>query len=256
MYYDKFHIILTLLVLLLPTGFTITYLIAVFNEHVEAGFPYISDTGAIPPESCIFGQVLTFGAILFLIIIYVRYHHVKLIISSNDQLTNSKITIFNKIAFVLGLFVAFGVTLVGNFQEQNVIQVHMIGAMLSFGLIVVYCLIHTFIARQLSHVLCSSPLMFCCRIFLGVISIIFFVTTLVFSSVAYASYEGKNPRKWMPDDGGFVYHVLSTSSEWLMAGTEMIFILTFFEDFRRVKIAYPTVHDHSLIQSIENREKY
>jgi hypothetical protein len=36
----------------------------VFNEHVWPAFPYISDTGALPPESCIFGQALNIGAFL------------------------------------------------------------------------------------------------------------------------------------------------------------------------------------------------
>jgi len=39
-------------------------LIAVLIGHVAPDWPYISDTGTIPPESCIFGQFLTFDALL------------------------------------------------------------------------------------------------------------------------------------------------------------------------------------------------
>jgi len=34
---------------------------------------YISDTGALPPESCIFSQFLNIGALLFGINFYIRY---------------------------------------------------------------------------------------------------------------------------------------------------------------------------------------
>jgi len=43
--------------------FTISYIIAVSRGDVDAGFPYISDTGARRPESCIFGQMLNISAV-------------------------------------------------------------------------------------------------------------------------------------------------------------------------------------------------
>lgn len=39
------------------------YFVAVYNEHIVPVFPYISDTGTIPPESCIFAQLLNIGAL-------------------------------------------------------------------------------------------------------------------------------------------------------------------------------------------------
>ena len=41
--------------------------------HVSAGFPYISDTGKLPPESCIFGLMLNFCAMFSAICLYIRY---------------------------------------------------------------------------------------------------------------------------------------------------------------------------------------
>jgi hypothetical protein len=42
----------------------IRYTIAVLNQHVEPGFPYVSDTGSYSPESCIFGQFLNIAAFI------------------------------------------------------------------------------------------------------------------------------------------------------------------------------------------------
>lgn len=53
---------------LLSTGFAIAafvsgYAIAVGNKDAKAWFMYISDGGATPPESCIFGQLLNISAV-------------------------------------------------------------------------------------------------------------------------------------------------------------------------------------------------
>ncbi len=39
-------------------------MVAFLLDHVEPGFPYISDTGNLPPESCIFGQFLAIVSFL------------------------------------------------------------------------------------------------------------------------------------------------------------------------------------------------
>lgn len=44
--------------------FFFRYIIAVCNDHVEAAFPYISDTGSLSPESCIFGELINLGCVL------------------------------------------------------------------------------------------------------------------------------------------------------------------------------------------------
>lgn len=41
-----------------------SYIIAVMLGHVEAGFPYISDTATYAPESCIFSQFINMFAML------------------------------------------------------------------------------------------------------------------------------------------------------------------------------------------------
>lgn len=44
--------------------FSYRYLVAVFgSQNVYYLFPFVSDTGTEPPESCIFGQMLNLGAV-------------------------------------------------------------------------------------------------------------------------------------------------------------------------------------------------
>jgi len=42
--------------------FATSYMISVFKGDVDAGFPYISDTGARRPESSVFGMMLNISA--------------------------------------------------------------------------------------------------------------------------------------------------------------------------------------------------
>lgn len=40
------------------------YGISLSNKHISSVWPYISDTGSLPPESCVFGQLLNIAAFL------------------------------------------------------------------------------------------------------------------------------------------------------------------------------------------------
>lgn len=45
-------------------GSCFRYTISVQWDHVVPGFPYISETGTLSPESCIFAQCLNIAALL------------------------------------------------------------------------------------------------------------------------------------------------------------------------------------------------
>ncbi|KAH8853122.1 DNA damage-regulated autophagy modulator protein 2 [Schistosoma japonicum] len=53
-----------LLALIMSSTVLMTYLISVNRGHVNAELPFISSTGAYPPESCIFGEGLNLAAFL------------------------------------------------------------------------------------------------------------------------------------------------------------------------------------------------
>ncbi|XP_026673391.1 uncharacterized protein LOC108629801, partial [Ceratina calcarata] len=107
------------------------YVIAVLLDHVEAGFPYISDVATYAPESCIFAQFINMLAMLLSFVIYIRYSQV------NECLSNfslqASLPKWNHWALIFGLTSTFGLSVVANFQETSVIVVHFIGALLCFG---------------------------------------------------------------------------------------------------------------------------
>ncbi|WAR01319.1 T15BA-like protein [Mya arenaria] len=128
----------------LPVSFIITYSIAVANGNVAAGFPYISDTGTTPPESCVFGQLMNIGAVLDGVIIYIRYRQIQHFYEEPQCPKGMKR--LNTTAYVIGILTVIGVSVVGNFQETNVRVVHLLGASLAFVVGFVYFLLQTVIS--------------------------------------------------------------------------------------------------------------
>jgi hypothetical protein len=55
------------------------------------------------------------------------------------------------------------------------------------------------------------------------------------------SLTGKDPRKWYPEDGGWEMHVASTVSEWIVATSFCVFILSFVREFQKINLEEPQV---------------
>ena len=100
----------------------------------------------MPPESCIFGQLLNIGAFLLSVIFYIKYKQVADFYRSHTD--KKMLKRINNVSLIIGLIGALGVrqvrsrsyvldcldySLVANFQETSVRSVHMIGAFSSFG---------------------------------------------------------------------------------------------------------------------------
>lgn len=214
--------------LLLLCSILIPYCIAVGRQDVIPGLPYISDTGTKPPESCVFGQLLNMTAAAALACIYIRYKQVQVTSEGNPR-----VSFLNNVGLVLGMLACLGMSLVANFQETNVLAVHMIGAMMCFGIGSIYTIVHTWITFRLRNRGCIT----CLRLFLSVASIFLFVLTFTFSNISLKKHGHKNPLHWDAHDGGFAEHQVATTSEWLLAISFLAYFWTFIPEFRWLKIA-------------------
>jgi hypothetical protein len=103
-------------------------------------------------------------------VVYIRYYHVKkCIFECNSDLQNKRSTRLNKAAFIMGLLSCFGVVVVGNFQETNILEVHLIGALVSFLCLHIYCWLQTIIAQINSKYLYSTKSIYYLRLILCII---------------------------------------------------------------------------------------
>ncbi|KTF80900.1 hypothetical protein cypCar_00021381 [Cyprinus carpio] len=95
--------------------FIFAYITAVILRHVDPLVPYISDTGTVAPERCVFGLMLNVSAFLGVATMYVRYKQIQALMDVND----TRLNLLNQIGFVLGCGSSLGMCVVANFQVQN-----------------------------------------------------------------------------------------------------------------------------------------
>ncbi|XP_064635073.1 DNA damage-regulated autophagy modulator protein 1-like isoform X1 [Lineus longissimus] len=216
--------------------FFVSYAIAIYEGDVAAYFPYISDTGANTPESCIFGEFLNIAAFLAFITIFIRFK----LVSSFTRDTIRSVKILNVIGMVIGAISSFGLTMVANFQDNKIEVVHIIGASFVFGLGVAY----TWVQVAISFLMYPdyNALTICVvRAVMSCISTISMVMAFVTAMIARTAWTNSGPhdhprQKWQPTDPGFDEHIVSTFSEWVMAIAFVLYFFTFIRDFQKIKL--------------------
>lgn len=70
---------------------------------------------------------------------------------------------------------------------------------------------------------------------------IFFFEVAITGVISHLLFEGIDPRKWYPSDGGWRYHVASSIGEWIVATIFCFYIVTFTEDFKYLGFDHPTM---------------
>ncbi|KFO19762.1 DNA damage-regulated autophagy modulator protein 1-like [Fukomys damarensis] len=213
----------------------ISYLVAVLSGHVNPFLPYISDTGATPPESCIFALMINFSTFLGTATIYMRYK----ILEKQNETSYFSTPIFNLASLVLGLVGCIGIGIVANFQELTMPLVHHSGTLLASLCGVMYILLQSLI----SYKTCPqwNSLSMChVRMAISVVS-----CTAVLPMIACASMISITKLKWNPKEKDYVYHLVSAICEWTAAFGFIFYFLTFIQDFQKVtlKISIKTKMD-------------
>lgn len=236
----------TLLIVVIITTF-----LAFQLNHVTGGLPYISDTGTIAPESCIFGQFLNIIWILLTFSMYCKFLQVKDILLKHNMSYEESL---NRNTFFLGLVSTFGISIVANFQETNCFVVHWIGAFMCFGLGSLYLCLQTRIYLQITPVI-GQIMLTKIRIVLSALAVLTFLIFFICAMVSYKNFEGDSYLHWKPEDGGYDWHVASTISEWVCAITIMIYLGLFKEEFQHMCIHEPII-DTGIAKFQSKRESH
>ncbi|KAK9525775.1 hypothetical protein VZT92_016456 [Zoarces viviparus] len=210
------------LVIWSSSTFIVSYLIALFRQDVDIIFPYISDTGANPPESCIFGLMTFISACAGTATIYARYKYVEKL-SVDTRVVNPCL---NKMGFVSGMLSCLGMCIVATFQETAVTVVHDIGAIVFFVSGVSYTILQTVLSYR-AYPFGSS--MSVCRVRAGIAilaSLAFFPTVICKAFVTQIKLHRD------PGDEYDPFHLASAVCEWAVAFSFICFFLTYIDDFK------------------------
>lgn len=231
------HHYIVLLGSLSMIAFFTAYGIAVSANHVNALFPYISETGTKAPESCVFGFLLNLSSLLAFICMFIRHENY----SDQNFIQSSRVTLLNDVGMIIGFLSALGMCVVANFQETNVLSVHLVGACMVFGFGVMYCWIHSYLSyKSLAYGMnriCTVWLRFIMSFFVTC----FMILTFVGASIASLKWKNGNHRndtmlEWKKSDPGYDWHLTSTFSEWLMAIFFICYFFTFYQEFRKIRL--------------------
>ncbi|XP_077357331.1 DNA damage-regulated autophagy modulator protein 1 isoform X2 [Festucalex cinctus] len=202
--------------------FIVSYVIALFRRDVDVLFPYISDTGANPPESCIFGLMTFVSACAGIATIYGRFKFVEKL-NEETRVVSPRL---NKAALVLGMLACLGMCVVATFQETTVTAVHDAGALLFFATGVLYIFLQSAISYHLFPY--GSSMAVCrARLAVAVIALLAF-----FPTVICAFFVKQKDLHRDAESKDYPFHVASAVCEWIVAFSFVCFFLTYIDDFK------------------------
>lgn len=210
------------LVIWSSSTFIVSYIIALFRGDVDVIFPYISDTGAKPPESCIFGLMTFISACAGISTIYARYKFVEKLSADTGMVSPH----LNKTALALGLLSCLGMCIVATFQETLVTAVHDIGAILFFVSGVLYIILQSVISFR-AYPFGSSICVCRVRVGIAILAVLAFFPTLI-----CAFYVKQTTLHRDKEDEDYPFHVASAVCEWIVAFSFICFFLTYIDDFK------------------------
>uniref|UniRef100_A0A3Q2Z4P9 DNA-damage regulated autophagy modulator 1 n=1 Tax=Hippocampus comes TaxID=109280 RepID=A0A3Q2Z4P9_HIPCM len=202
--------------------FIVSYVVALFRRDVDVLFPYISDTGANPPESCIFGMMTFDSACAGMATIYSRFKFVEKL-CEETRAVNPRL---NKTALALGMLSCLGNCVVATFQETAVTTVHDIGALLFFLTGVLYILLQTAISY---HAFPYGSSLAVCRARLAVAVL---ASLAIFPTVICAFFVKQKDLHRDAGSKDYPFHVASAVCEWIVAFSFVCFFLTYIDDFK------------------------
>ncbi|NP_001006049.1 DNA damage-regulated autophagy modulator protein 1 [Danio rerio] len=213
----------TFLVIWSSSTFIISYIIALYRQDVDVVLPYISDTGATPPESCVFGFMSTITAFAAFATMYAEYKFVERV----HERTGAVPPTLNKVSFGFGIFSCIGMCLVATFQETTVMEVHDIGALLFFICGVVYAVIQSVIGYR-AFPYGSSKVMCHLRTFFSTVAILAAIPT-----IACGFLVGTSKLHWDSNDKDYTRHIVSVACEWITTFSFVFFFLTYIQEFQQ-----------------------
>lgn len=222
------------LVVWTAASFIFAYITAVVLRHVDPLVPYISDTGTMAPERCVFGIMLDVSAFLGMATVYVRYKQVEALTEERQF----RLLRLNRFGLLLGFISSFGMCVVANFQKTTLFSMHLVGAVLTFGVGALYILTQTLLSLYMQpHV--HSRGVFRVRLAVALWTFSSIVSMFISSVIMYSSLPGVDvPHKlhWIPGETGYTAHIISTVSEWSLAFSFISFFLTYIRDFQKINL--------------------
>ncbi|XP_078453354.1 DNA damage-regulated autophagy modulator protein 1 isoform X1 [Lampetra planeri] len=216
--------------------FATSYLTAALRGDVDPILPYISDTAGRPPESCVFGLMLSMSALAAALTMFVRYRLV-----ACATCGRSCAVFVNRTGFAIGLISCLGLLVIANFQNTTELGVHMAGAGLAFAGGALYATLHALLSwhTEPRGLACVRTTLAAWSLASGVTSIPLVVAACLATWDLTYKHQAKTLLR------------VSAAAEWSLGVSFLTFFLTFIRDFQGMRfrvIAEPSPERQSLLE--------
>ncbi|XP_055298022.1 DNA damage-regulated autophagy modulator protein 1-like [Sitodiplosis mosellana] len=215
---------------LCQSTFFSTSIAVIFHKNIT--WPYISEGGTYPPESCIFSELINMASVFLGLIIYIRYRQIERLLYHHVSLLE-QVARKNVVSLWIGLMACIGLSIVANFQLTKLPQVHYFGAFSCFGLGTVYFWFQGFISYSVRSYTGSMHMTYA-RLVLATICtcniFVFISTTCTATEIIFNEREPSCR-----------YKETSAMVEWVMATAFCFFILSFTSEFKTITMDRPII---------------
>ncbi|CAF3794890.1 unnamed protein product [Rotaria magnacalcarata] len=225
--------------LLVPIAYFLSFTVAVKLGHSKFEFPFLSRSSTDSPESCIFSQIINFASFVLFITIYIRYRQLSQLIRNNPT-CGKKYSQANFIFFICGLTAAFSLSIISNFPHANVFPIRLFATYLTFTASVVALYCEMLLSSWIRPLLYSSRVLPIIRTIITVISTLALLAFFVFQTITVIKYDNEK-KIWTPTSPGWMYHLSSIISTWILTISLLVYTLTLIFDFRRIKVISPKI---------------
>jgi len=246
-----------LISLLFALKLSVIYLLAVYYDHVNPIYPFISDAGATHPEAGFFSMLLFLEAILIGVFGWIRYKQIRYVCDNNPEFNNNDKTVttdqierllrYNKYGLYMSVLIMLSMSAVGAFRSTEHLELHLaIGAFPAFFASFAYFCIQAHASYKLTPSV-NTLRIARFRLIITILAFIFgiiMITTIIVATIQavfdgvpnYQELRGPLRLKWDESWGGLVAHVVSTVTENLMIFMMCPFFASFINEFRRISV--------------------
>jgi len=234
--YNNLQKILIVFAIVFVIGMFVPFILAVYAGRVTPYAPYISDCGGNFPEAGVFSTCLVLIAILSQCIMILHYLVV-------EELNSTKVkdiyNFLNTSSLVLGSLATIAFIVVASFPTTTISQVHNTAAGIAAMCISLYMFCQSWISLKISREKTATKF----RLAIMAFNCVAVALTAVFGVMGSARWTGDH---WVglkrPGDKGFLFYVISSSSEWVMAILYFFFHTTFIPEFKESTLQFRLLH--------------
>ncbi|XP_060526155.1 DNA damage-regulated autophagy modulator protein 2-like [Cylas formicarius] len=208
--------------------------------HVGPGFPYISDIGAHPPESCLFSLMCNMMTLLVGVIVYIRYRLVRFVCDRATFEEKPTTVKMSKISVVAGFLAVAFLLIYSNFQKIYMPVAQAMGTLGAIICLLVYQWSDSVVSLHVYPAV-GSKRMIPVRFGIAFLCSITFILALTYSLMTYLNFGLIDWRHWSKYSSEYASHLVAAVAEWITSILAVSYFISFAQEFKHLEFAEPPI---------------